>query len=126
MKDMTEQVCASTDINDITAGTLTQSILEAAAISAQANFGAANTIFLSPQMMSAFGGTWVCHPEFSPTPWSSKDRLSKREIRVATLQTFLDKLHVIKGEELHQEIYDVAVKRLKRAKWARYQKPKKV
>lgn len=126
MKDMTDQVTASSDIEDIAPGSLTQSILESAAKAAQANFGQANSIYMAPHVMSALWPAWEAHPEFSPTPWARKVPLTKRERKMATLQTFLDKLHVIRGEEVHKEIYDTAVKRLKRAKWARYQKPKKV
>lgn len=132
LQNMTESVVASTGIDDIADGTAFAAILEAAAQSAANSFGRPNHIMMSPQnfgaFASAFGGGHgvIWHPEYTGTGWENKWRLTKRERKMAQLHVFLKKLRVLPDETVNAEIKETAVKRLKRARWARYQQAKKV
>ena len=91
-----------------------------------ANFGASNPIIFSPQMMGMSMGTtftMTLHPEYLGTPWAEVSRMTKREHAVAKLHTFLSKLKVTKKfqDEDWEEVKNKSIKRLKRAKWAKYQ-----
>ncbi len=110
---------------DMTGGVLTEEMLEQAAQASLNNFGRPSNpiIFMPPAF---FSGGWETHPEYRGTPWSTRDRLSKREHKVAAVHTLLKKLKVLKNlsDEDLINIKDLAVKRLKRAKWAQYQQKK--
>ncbi len=104
-------------------GVLTIEDIEAAAQAALNNFGKNPIIFMPPQFFSM---PWESHPEYSGTPYSTMGKLTKREQKVAALTTFLKKLKVLKNvsdEEL-VDIKNTTVKRLKRAKWAQYNRKK--
>jgi hypothetical protein len=106
-------------------GVLTEEMLEDAVAKSLANFGrpSFNPIIMSSMNMKGMG--WSHNPEFTGTSWEDHYRISKRERKFAQLHVFLWKLKVLPNEG-NNEIHETAVKRLKRAKWARYQKPKKV
>jgi len=127
---MTDHVVASTGLEDIEDGSVLQTLIEAAAQSAASNFGKPSHIMMSPQNMGAFMGTFsniTFNPEFEGTGWDNKWRLTKRERKFAQVHVFLKKLRVLPNDDaFNTEIKDLAVKRLKRARWARYQQAKKV
>jgi GH18 family chitinase len=125
---MVNQVVESTDIEDIAAGSFMQSAIEAMAQQATASFGQANQIFMAPHVMKSIMGIggWSHSPEFAGTSWEDQYRMTKRERKFAQLHVFIYKLGVLPGGQINNDIHEIAVKRLKRAKWARYQKPKKV
>lgn len=65
---------------------------------------------------------FVVNPEFSGCPWAHIARITKRERKVAQLHLLLLKLKILSNfsqEELDNLVY-LSAKRLKRAKWARY------
>lgn len=106
---------------DLNGGTLTEDDLEKAVQASLSNFGRAPTnpiIFMPPGFFTS--SSFETHPEYSGTPWSTRDRLTKREHKVAAVHTLLKKLKVLKSlsDEDLIGIKDLAVKRLKRAKWA--------
>jgi hypothetical protein len=73
-------------------------------------------------------GDWSRYKEFGLLPWAQADHnITKREYRVARLHVFLLNLKVLRNmtEENHIEFRNTAIKRLKRARWARYQQSKK-
>lgn len=112
---------------DMVGDVLTPDILEAAIQASLNNFCKLppNPIIFMP-LPAFFSSGWEVNPQYSGTPWSTRDRLSKREHKVAAVHTLLKKLKVLKSlsdEELI-DIKDLAVKRLKRAKWARYNQKK--
>ena len=76
-------------------------------------------------MMS--GVIFEVNPEYRGTPWVSMARMTKREHAVAGLHTTLFKLGVFKklSEDNMEEIKQITIKRLKKAKWARYQQSNK-
>jgi hypothetical protein len=122
---MTDAILEKTGVEDINIGSFLQSTIEAAAQAATANFGQANHIFMSPQMMTSMG--WHANPEFIGTSWANKDRLSTRERKFAQLHILRWKLRVLPNDdEFNSDIQTVVIKRLKRAKWARYQRDGKV
>jgi hypothetical protein len=104
----TDRVLSEKDLEDMVSQSL-------------ANFG--KPTILTPMNMSHMG--WYPNPEYSGTSWEDQYRMSKREHAFARLHVFLWKLKVLPNEG-NRELHQLAVKRLKRAKWARYQKPKKV
>lgn len=108
---------------------LTEECLENLVMQTQASFGAPNQIFMAPQSMSALLNFFrvpghEIYPEYLPTPWARVARLTKREKKVASLHTILAKLNVFRNlsEDNLDEIKNQSIRRLKRAKWARYQK----
>lgn len=107
-------------------GVLTEKVLEDALSRAVANSGLTqrNPIIMSPQWAASMG--WHAHPQFAGTSWEDQYGMTKRERKFAQLHVFIFKLGVLPPGQINNDIHDVAVKRLKRAKWARYQKPKKV
>lgn len=109
--------------------TLDEQALEDLVKQSQAQFGLPTQIFASPSQYNSiltFFGTfgYESYPEYLPTPWARVIRLTKREKRVAALHTILAKLNVFKNltEDNLDEIKDKSVRRLRRAKWARYQR----
>jgi hypothetical protein len=100
----------------------TSSDLEDLINRAQADFGRPSQIFMSPQTFNAMGQLWGSSTSFNLTPWENKWRITKREAKFAGLHTTIKKLGMLKGSQVNVDIYNSAVKRLKRAKWARYQK----
>jgi len=113
---------------DIETSGLSINDIENAAIKALSNFGSSNKILISPHALTplkAFFG-YEEHPEYSGTPWAQYGKLTKRERAVAGLHTFLSDLGVLKKieqEEFHS-IANKATRRLKRAKWAQYNRKK--
>lgn len=104
---------------------LSQDMLEAAAAKASSGAGKSSVIYMgSPFIISNMG--WSQHPEYNGTPWAYRDRLTKREHAFAKLHTFLYKFKVLKNlsEDDHEQIKNISIKRLKRAKWARNSGPK--
>lgn len=108
--------------------TITEQCLENLVAQAQASFGASNQILMAPsqynRILKFFGASgYEAYPEFNPTPWARAIRLTKRERKVAGLHTVLAKLNVFKNltEDNLDEIKDKSIRRLRRAKWARYQ-----
>lgn len=104
---------------DLGGGMLTEDDLEKVVQASLNNFGRPSNplIFMPPAF---FSGGWETHPEYRGTPWSTKDRLTKREHKVAAVHTLLKKLKVLKSlsDEDLVDIKNLTVKRLKRAKWA--------
>lgn len=99
-------------------GVLTLEMLEEAAQKMMNNFGKpTNPIIFMPPV--GFAG-WEQHPQYHGTPWAMKDRLSKREHKLASLHVFLKKLNILKNmtDEEFEEVYKKSIKRLKRSKWA--------
>lgn len=106
-------------IVDIESSSLTQDDLEKAAQVALNNFGRNPIIMIPAGMITTM--PWQAHPQYAETPWAHKDRLTKREHAVAKLHTILTKLKVLSfKEEEFYEIRKLSIKRLKRARWARY------
>lgn len=109
--------------------TLSVQDIEDAAAQAIANFGKPNFIMMPLQAVQAYSHimNFDMHPEYAGTPWASMGKLSKREQRVAAVHTILKKLGALKNisEEEFNTIRHHSVKRLKRAKWARYHQQKK-
>ena len=101
---------------------MTEESLEEAALKALQNFG--RPTVLMPMNMSHMG--WSPNPEFAGTSWEDQYRMSKRERKFAQLHVFIYKLGILPGGQINNDIHELACKRLKRAKWARYQKSKKV
>lgn len=102
---------------------ITEDDLEQMVAQAAASFGQANTLLMGHQQMIQMMNALNIHrySEFKGTPWSNKDRLTKREYKVAQIHTFLTKIKVLKfNDDEWEEIRFKTVKRLKRAKWAQY------
>lgn len=79
-------------------------------------------IFMGGGLMSR----WIPNPEFAGTPWEDTSRMTKREVAVAKLHTFLAKLDVLKLDEVEFEKLRLkSIKRLRRAKWAQYKNLKR-
>lgn len=110
---------------DMGGGTLTVDMIENAAIAAASNFGQPNHIFLPINVLSSMG--WSNHPEYEGTEWEHYARITKREHAFAKLQCFLLKFglqkHLDEPDDRRADA-QLATKRLKRAKWARYQQKK--
>lgn len=102
--------------------------IENAAAKAAANFGHANTMFIPMNPILIFQGTaWVANPQYTGTEWMHYNRISKREHAFAKLQCFLLKFGLqkhLEDDDARRADANLAAKRLKRAKWARYQKAK--
>ena len=85
------------------------------------NLGAFNGITILPNNFHV-----TVNSEYLGTPWAYTCRLTKREIVVAKLHTTLKKLNLL--ESLTSEQFDdfrwLCIKRLKKAKWAKYQQKK--
>ncbi len=100
--------------------------LENAAAQAAANFGRPTMIFGNVTVLqSFFNGSYLSNPQFEGTEWAHMYKLTKRQEAFAKLQVFLVKIGLqrhLEDEEARRADCDLAVKRLKRAKWARYQK----
>lgn len=111
---------------------LTAEVIEEAAVAALANFGTPQKLYphlmLGTAQIRAFMSSFSYHPnpEFIGLEWSSLARLTKRERRFAHLHFFLYKFKIIKklSEEDNKDITEIAIKRLRRAKWAQYQQKK--
>jgi hypothetical protein len=102
---------------------LTLEDLENAVEKSLLNFGP-SPLIMSPQniqqLQQIYG--FVVNPEFSGCPWERITRITKRERKVAQLHLLLLKLKILSNfsqEELDNLVY-LSAKRLKRAKWARY------
>ena len=102
---------------------LTADMIEAASLKVLANFGAPTTFY-----WGGAGYRLIVNPQYETLPWAYVSRLSKREHAVAKLHTFLFKLDTIKNidKDHMEEIKSKTIKRLKKARWARYQQKKKV
>lgn len=102
---------------------LTIKDVEEAAAKCAAAFGQSNHMIIPASAAMKFG--WgIFNPEYSGTPWADMLRMSKRQRIIAGLHTSLKKLGVFKNisEEEFMDIRHKSIKRLKRAKWARYGK----
>lgn len=97
------------------AGELTIEMIEDAAIKSMANFGRNPIIMIPPGMITTMD--WHTFPQYAGTPWSQTPGLTKREKAVAGLHTTLAKLDVV---EIDHKMFIKTKKRLKRAKWAQY------
>jgi hypothetical protein len=100
--------------------------LEKAAQVAMSNFGMPTQIMVPPKFFMMSGIVFEVNPEYRGTPWASTARMTKREHAVAGLHTTLKKLGVFKklSEDNLEEIKNKSIRRLKRARWARYQQKK--
>lgn len=89
----------------------------------QASFGLPNHMYMSPQAINIMQGFMVkVNPQYEPTGWAEISRLSVREHKVAMLHTILTKLKVIKFDQTEWDIIiNNSCKRLRKAKWARYE-----
>ena len=68
---------------------------------------------------------WYPNSQYVGTEWAHYNRLTKREEAFAKLQVFLIKIGLqkhLEDEDERRADCRLAEKRLKRAKWARYQK----
>lgn len=115
---MSKKITVDTEtqsLDDIADSTLTFADIENAAAKALTNFGMPGFI-MTP---AAFG--WHANPQYTGLPWADTSRMTKREHAFAKLHVFLYKSKVIKNlsEEEHETIRNIAIKRLKRAKWSR-------
>lgn len=117
--------------DEVDSGALTLDMLEKAALAATKNFGKPQQlIFPMGAGTTIFRGAllhWDIHPEFAGTGWAAKSRLSKRERAFAHLQVFLIKFGLqkhLQDDNLRKADFEYAEKRLKRAKWAKYQQSK--
>jgi hypothetical protein len=86
-----------------------------------ANHGMIETHRLVAEMHKLWNGY---KPEFANSPWEDHLGLTKREYRFAKLHHVLFKLKVLKNlsDDENKAIRDLAIKRLKRVKWARYKR----
>lgn len=91
----------------------TQQQLEDAVAKSVANFGRPHILLASPLFF-----------DYEKTPWKSCWHLTKREKVVSKLQVFLFDLNILNKWEKEDidTLVSISRKRLKRAKWARYQK----
>lgn len=105
---------------------LTEDDLEKMVASVTASFGKANQIFMAPNVFMSMGGGWEQYPEYSGTPWANTSKMTKREKAVAGLHTTLNKIEALKklSSQDWENIRYASIRRLKRAKWARYQQKK--
>lgn len=112
---------------DLQGGVLTEECLENLVMQTQASFGAPNQIFMPPQFFMMSGFIFEVNPQYHGTPWATTTRMTKREHAVAGLHTTLFKLGLFKklSEDNMEEIKQITIKRLKKAKWARYQQSNK-
>lgn len=111
---------------DIETSGLTQDDIENAAAAAIANHGQATQIFMPLQSFFMMTGKHILsQPQYEGTEWQHMYKMTKREHAFAKLQVFLTKIglqkHLQDDDERRADCY-LAQKRLKRAKWARYQK----
>lgn len=102
---------------------LTLEDLEGAVQKSISNFGS-SPLLVSTQTLQQLQHIYrlVINPEFAGSPWEHITRITKRERKVAQLHILLFKLKILSNlsqEELDNITY-VSTKRLKRAKWARY------
>ena len=113
---------------DTQGSTLSLQDLEDAVAKASAAFGQPNQIFMPLQSFFMMNGTtYYPNPQYVGTEWAHINRPTKREHAFAKLQTFLVKMGLqkhLQDEDERRADYRVAEKRLKRAKWARYQQKK--
>ena len=122
------------DISDLfgvnIADPLSADDIEKAAATAIASFGSPTQIYLPQNMIKPFfmmsGIKYSAHPQYEGTPWAERDRLTKREHAVAKLHVFLYKLKALRNtdEAAFEDIKNLTVKRLKRARWAQYTQKK--
>lgn len=102
--------------------------IEDAAAKSAASFGQASQIFAPLQSFFMFQGTaWAANPQYTGTEWMYYNRITKREHAFAKLQCFLLKFGLqkhLEDDDARRADANLAAKRLKRAKWARYQKAK--
>lgn len=112
---------------DTETSSLTPDTIANAAQAALSNFGAPTQIFMPPQFFMMSGFIFEINPEYHGTPWASVNRMTEREHAVAGLHTTLFKLGVFKklSEDNIEGIKQITIKRLKKAKWARYQQSNK-
>lgn len=102
---------------------LTLEDLEEAVQKSISNFGS-SPLLVSTQTLQQLQHIYrlVINPEFAGSPWAHIARITKRERKVAQLHLLLLKLKILSNfsqEELDNLVY-LSAKRLKRAKWARY------
>ena len=116
-----------TTIIDVEQPSLTPDVISNAAQAALSNFGAPTQIFMPTQFFMMSGIFVEVNPEYRGTPWASIARMTKREHAIAGLHTTLFKLGVFKklSEDNIEGIKQITIKRLKKAKWARYQQSNK-
>ncbi len=117
--------------DQVDSGVLTLDMLEKAAQSAINNFGKPQQLIYPMGMGKTIFNSgllhWDIHPEFAGTGWAAKSRLSKRERAFAHLQVFLIKFGLqkhLQNEDERKVDCERVQKRLKRAKWAKYQQSK--